>query len=188
MKRTSLGSACLALLFCLAQMTAVYANKNGGAAAPAPAPTKNGWHVNLQSLQTFNQLVSILEKIQYWPTRATNSTITNNRPLNKELDMAWLEVEYTDNTPTQYIMAYDNRIVTPNGSTAAFTCPDLTGNIYRISLRHLGSSFPCEETATLKANNSETTYLGWSSCVERIEWLNFPLPASLTGGVVIVVN
>jgi len=115
---------------------------------------------------------------------ATNSIVTNHRPGGQTLDMAWLEVEYTNGTPTSYIDLFDNNtIVIQNGQSLAFTAPTMTG-VYRISLRHFGTSFPCEEYGTMVING--TAYTGWSSCVESIQWSVDP-SLSITGGLTIDV-
>lgn len=116
---------------------------------------------------------------------ATNSTVTNNRPGNQTLDMAWLEVEYSNGSPTSYINLFDNNtIVIQNGQSLAFTTPTLTG-VYNISLRHFGTDFPCEEYGTMTINGNNI--MGWSSCVESIQWGIDPT-LTISNGVTIDVH
>jgi hypothetical protein len=186
MKRRSFGKACLALLFCIVQLNAIYAN-NGGtqAAAPAPAPKTSTWAVSMQSLKMFDKFHAILEKISKQPpiagANAANSTITNFRPGNKTLEFPSLQFEYNDGTPDYWTFA--NSLL-QYGQSASFTVPDLT-NVWRISLFHLGESFPCEEYGIIKTNNGTITYTGMASCVERIEWCDC---AGQTNGAMNITN
>jgi len=172
MKSKSFGKTCLALLFCIVQLNVMYANNGGSqAAAPAPVPKKLTWSVSMHSLKMFDKFHVLLEKIRNQPqvmgANATNSTITNFRPGNQTLEFATLEFEYADGRPSYGVIA--SNTVLQYGQTSPFTVPDLT-DVWRISLFHFGSSFPCEEYGTITSNNGTVTFQGLSSCVERIEW------------------
>lgn len=172
MKSKSIGKACLALLFCIVQLNAMYANNGGSqAAAPAPAPKKSTWSVSMHSLKMFDKFYTLLEKIRNQPqvtgANAVTSTITNFRPGNKTLEFAYLEFEYLDGRPAYGVLA--SNTVLQYGQSSTFTVPDLT-EVWRISLFHFGESFPCEEYGIITTNNGTVTYQGMASCVERIEW------------------
>jgi hypothetical protein len=194
MKSKSFGKACLAFLFCIVQLNVIYANNGGSqAAAPAPAPKKLTWSVSMHSLKMIDKFNALLEKIRNQPqvmgAIADNSTITNFRQGSKTLEFANLQFEYLDGRPPYYVLA-SNKVL-QYGQSDPFTVPDLA-NVYRISLFHFGESFPCEEYGIITTNNGNTTYQGWSSCVERIEWctscapFNYP-SINITNGMTIKV-
>ncbi|THU38057.1 hypothetical protein FAM09_15340 [Niastella caeni] len=176
-----------ALLLCVLQVNAMYAN-NGGTQAAAPAPKKSGWNVSLQSLKKFDEVQTIMAKLQSQSkvkgsTAVTNSSLTNYRPNGDVVDMAWLEVTFTDGTPTAYLNAFGSKIVVSYGQTDAFTLPDLH-NVASITLRHFGSYFWGNEYATIQASSGGPTYMNDSPQGDRLDW---SINASLTGGLTIII-
>jgi len=120
------------------------------------------------------------------PALTYNSIVYNHRPGNKDLDMPYLVIDYTNGSPSTYLTIFNNGYVIPNGQSSPFEMPNLTG-VYRITLRHADSDdiFPCEEYATMVING--VTYTGMSTCLEGIQW---DIDPSLTfsGGVTIDVH
>jgi hypothetical protein len=185
MKRSSFAKVCLAMLFCIVQLNVIYAN-NAGTQAEAPAPEKPTWGVSMQSLKKFDEVQRIMARLQNQPkakdgAMLTNSTITNLRANNDPIDMAWLEVEFTDGTPNAYLNAHGSKVVIYYGETDAFTLPALN-NVRSITLRHFGSYFVGD--AFLKDNNTGITYLNSGFHNDKIVW---GPGDSITGGVEIKI-
>lgn len=150
------------------------------------APAKSRVSFNRYSLELFDQHISkftgTVHLIKTQSKSMTNSTLTNHRQGNRGMVIPLLTVYFSDKEPEQW---WPDEMGTgmPNGTTVAWTMPDLT-NITSISLLVM-NGFNGLDRGFLSTNDGAVQTYGYTESDGY--WLWFYVSA-ITNGVDITVE
>lgn len=148
------------------------------------APAKSRVTFNNYSLALFEHISKFTGTVHLMKAQSksmTNSTLTNHRQGNRSMVIPLLTVYFSDKEPEQY---WPDEMGTgmPNGTTVAFTMPDLT-NITSMSLLVM-NGFNGLDVGALSTNGGAVQINGYTELSGYELWFYL---SAITNGVAITV-